>query len=768
MPKAAVTVAVIALWLNKMETRFPAPRSRTPRVAIVIAGLVLGTAVLAAHDWPEWRGPSRDGRSTETNLPASWSPAGENVAWSLAFGGRSTPVIFGNRLYLQTSTTGDSALTQERLVAVDADSGKVVWDQKVSVYLSDVPQHRAAWASPAVDRETGTIYMFTVGAQLLAFAPDGKVIWERSLPEEYGAISTHGGRTTSPIVEGDKVIVNALIQNWGPDLGRPGNRYFAFDKKSGQTIWVSSPQARHHDTNYSTPIVADVDGQRLLLVGGTDGEFHALQVNTGKPVWKIEVSKRAILNSVLFRDNVVYVTHGEENIGTTEMGMVAALDATGSGQLDPAKSLKWVTRGFLPTFSSPVMDDERLYAVDNSAILGAFNLKTGERLWTKRLGTLQKGSPVLADGKLYVGTENGKFYILKPGATGAEVLDEDLIGSAADPEPIIASPAIANGRVYVTTMGPPTDPSRNGHVYAIGPRKPAAAPAAAGTKPAAPPTGTQAGPVAQIQVFPHESMVNPGGKQSFTLKLYDAKGNLVRVAQPSDAQWSLDGLAGTIGPDGSYVAPAEGSAGFVKATIGEVSGQARVRVLPQLPLSYDFEGTKASPGWWTANLKTQVRELEGGTVLVRPRDDTVGRRARVIIGRPDWSNYTIEADVRGTEARRQRGDIGLINQRYVLVLFGNDQKLELHPWQAADEMTVRVPNVKWDINTWYRMKLRVENRPNGVTLIQGKVWPKDQPEPKVWTVEKLDTIGHRQGAPGLYGDGASDMFFDNVRVYKNQ
>ena len=82
------------------------------------------------------------------------------------------------------------------------------------------------------------------------------MLWDRSLPEEYGAVTTHGGRTTSPIIEGDKVILNALILAWG-DLNRPGNRYFAFDKRTGQTVWVSSPQARHYDTNYSTPIVAD-------------------------------------------------------------------------------------------------------------------------------------------------------------------------------------------------------------------------------------------------------------------------------------------------------------------------------------------------------------------------------------------------------------------------------------------------------------------------------------------------------------------------------
>src|SRR5688500_4980273 len=352
---------------------------------VVVASLT----VASAADWPEWRGPSRDGRSAETNLPARWSPQGESLAWRIPIGSRSAPVAFGNRLYINSPTPGDPSRTQERLMAIDADSGKVVWERPFSLFLSDVPQHRASWASPAVDPETGNIYLFTVAAQLVCVSPDGKVLWDRSLTDEYGAVTTHGGRTTSPIIEGDKVILNALILAWG-DLNRPGNRYFAFDKKTGQTIWISSPQARHYDTNYSTPIVSTIDGTQALIVGGTDGVYHALKLNTGERMWSIEVSKRAILNSPLVRDNVAYLTHGEENIDTTEMGMIAAVDATGTGALDK-QAFKWNTHGFLPTFASPVMDAERLYSVDNGAIVAAFDLKDGKQVWQRTLGTLQKG-----------------------------------------------------------------------------------------------------------------------------------------------------------------------------------------------------------------------------------------------------------------------------------------------------------------------------------------------------------------------------------------
>jgi hypothetical protein len=467
------------------------------------------------------------------------------------------------------------------------------------------------------------------------------------------------------------------------------------------------------------------------------------------------VSKRAILNSPLYQNNVAYITHGEENMDTTEMGLVAAIDATRTGTLG-ADAFKWKTRGFLPTFASPVMDADRLYTMDNSAILGAFDLKTGAKLWEKTLGTLQKGSPVLADGKIYVGTENGKFFILRPTSTGVEVLDEDLLGSPQTPEVILASPIVADGRVYVTSMDA---------IYAIGKR------ASAPQRPVTPPASLPAaGPPTAAQVFPYEALLAPGGRLSFRVRLFDANGNLIR--EEKNATWAVDQVQGTVAADGTFTAAAEGSsAGFVKATVGGVTGQARVRVIAPLPWKVDFEnpGGEAPPSWWSgAPTKVLQRAVEGvGHVLVRPRDETVGRRAKVFLGPPDWSGYTVEADVRGREQRRQRGDVGLINQRYGLVLFGNGQKLELHPWQAADEMTVRVP-FTWAADTWYRMKLRVDNRPDGTAQVRGKVWPVGQPEPAAWSIEKTDTIAHRVGSPGLYADGISEVYFDNVSVYRNQ
>jgi outer membrane protein assembly factor BamB len=715
----------------------------------VTAILLSGPALLA--DWPEWRGPKRDGTSPEKNLPASWSPAGDNLAWKAPYGSRSGPVVFGDRVYLHTGVgTGDSV--QERVVALDANTGKLLWERRLNVYHSDVPGHRTGWASPSVDPASGTVYAFGAGGLLTAFTPSGDLKWQRSLSEEYGLVSTHGGRTVSPLVEGDLVIVNALCVGWG-ELGRGGNRWFAFDRTTGETVWVSSPQKKHYDTNMSPGIVTTVDGMKLLVVGGTDGTFHALKVNTGEQVWEFEVSKRAILTGAVMNGTTAYISHSEENLATNEMGMVAAIDVNATGAIT-VKESKWHSYGSQGGFASPVTDGERLYIVDNGAILKAFDLKDGRQLWEKTLGTIQKASPVYADGKLYVGTENGKFFILKPSATGVEVLDEDGLGSEQTPQPVYGAPAVSGGRVFLTS---------DSETYAIGKSAPKAAPAVL-TKPA-PVTPSTAAP-AVAQVFPYEVVLDPGEKVTFRVKLFDAKGNFVR--EEKAATWEST-LGGTV-DNGVFTAPDGAAAGHIKVKVGEVAGQARVRVIPPLPWSYDFDQWtgETPPAHWTNTAgKIFVRELEGNKGLIRVPDATPQRRTRVFMGPSDWSNYTVESDVRVTERRRSMSDVGIIAQRYVLVLFGNSQKIELQPWQAVPGRSATVP-FQWKPDTWYRMKLQVQNESGGVTVARGKVWPRDQAEPAAWTIEKRDTIGHRHGSPGIYADPANEIYFDNLKVGTNQ
>jgi outer membrane protein assembly factor BamB len=726
--------------------------------------LAVATAALAlalpaqASDWPEWRGPARNGSSDEENLPSRWSPAGEGLAWKAPYGSRSAPVVFGNRLYLWNASVDpvkEMAKTQERLLALDADTGKLVWERTFNVLHSDVPTHRVAWASPSVDPATGNIYAFGADGHLHALDPSGKVLWERQLTEEFGEISTHGGRTVSPVIEGDLVIVSTLNSGWG-DQARGNNRYFAFDKKTGVVVWISAPQPKHYDTNYATPTVVTEDGRRLLVVGGSDGTFYGIEATTGRPIWNLELSKRAILSSATYKGSTVYLTHSEENLDTSEMGMLAALDSRLTGKLTPDK-LIWKTYSFQGGFASPVVDAERLYQMDNGAVLGAFDLATGKPLWEKALGTIQKASPVIADGKLYVGTENGKFYIIKPTATGPEILDQDQLGTEAAPEAIIASPAVARGRVYLATMEA---------LYAIGPKGPFKGTAKPAAKPA------PAGPVGEpavAQLVPYEVLVEPGETVKYKIRLFDDRGRFVR--EEPGATLALEGLKGEV-TNASFTPAADTGfqAGVVKATVGTLTATARVRVAPPLPWSFDFEGGtgEAPPPYWINSTgKFYAREHGGSRALMKRNDIPLTKRGRLFFGPNDMHDYTVEADVLATEKRRQMGDGGVIAQRYALVLFGNAQKLELHPWQANPARTVEKP-FAWKPETWYRVKLRVENKPDGTTAVRGKAWPTAEPEPEAWTIDYLDKMPHRQGAAGIYADASAEVFVDNVKVTQNQ
>jgi outer membrane protein assembly factor BamB len=641
---------------------------------------------------------------------------------------------------------------QERLMCFDAYTGKLLWERKFNVYHSDVPPHRIAWASPAGDPETGNVYMFGVGGTLAALDPTGKILWERSLSEDFGIVTTHGGRTVSPIIEGDMVFVSGITTSWG-EHARAGHRFMAFDKRTGECIYVSVPGGRPFDTTYSPMNVVDHNGVRLLVAGGGDGTVHAIKLNTGEPVWKYFMSKRGVNTGVVVADGKVIVSHSEENLDTNEMGLLGAVDIDSRGEIKKDQ-LKWAIVGPQMGFSSPVVDGSRFYQIDNSANVYAYEIATGKQLWKKNLGTLQKGSPVLADGKLYVGTENGGFYILRPSATECEVLSKVQFGSKDDIVEITASPAIANGIVYFVT--------KDG-VYAFGKKNVTPMPRRIAPK-------TAPGAPAFLLVSPSDVPLRPGQSVQLRVRAFDAKANF--ISEEKNAKFELVGLKGEIDASGKFVAPASGpgQAGLVKATAGSITGQTRLRVMPLIPVSENFEGFQPGPPprhWINTTGKYEVRDLEGNKVLAKLADNPFTKRARSFFGHTSEHDYTIEADVRAIDRRRQMGDAGVVAQRYQLVLFGNHQRLELQPWQPETARTVQ-KDFAWKKDTWYRMKLRVETLTGGRAKAQGKVWPVSDPEPAEWTIERVDPIGNSKGSPGVYADAPFEVFFDNIKVTANQ
>ena len=728
---------------------------------LLFASPAFAQQIGSVGDWPDWRGPDRDGISREKGLPVKWSLEGQNLAWKATYGGRSTPIVLGNHLYLQ-NTAGKGETEQERILCLNADTGKLLWEYKFNLFQSDVPPHRVGWASPAADPETGNVYVFGVNNLLTALTKDGKKVWERSITEEFSPFTTHGGRTVSPIVDGNLVIVSTPTSTWGTQANR-AQRFIALDKRTGDIVWVSTPGGRPYDTSYGPMNIVDVNGTRLLVTGGADGAALAMKPQTGEPVWSLVIAKRGLNTGILVSGKYAILSHSEENLDSNEMGMIAAFDATGKGKLGK-ESIKWADKGVLVGFSSPVIDGDRIYQADNSSNLLAFDLESGRRLWKQTLGTVQKASVVFGDGKIYIGTESGKFYILRPQADRCEVLSEvelplsnQGLASQKIPEPVVAGAAVARGRVYFVSSDT---------LYAIGPRKTRAK----SWKPVIPTMEPGQDPPAWVQVEPTEMVLKPGDTVQLHARLYDAAGRFLR--EQNSATWLLQGLKGRVIDGKLEVAPDNvGQAGLIKAKGGGLTGEARARVIPPLPWNETFDSYPVGsvpPHWVSATAgRFQVSELDGQKVLQKLPNETLFKRMRVFMGPADWSNYTVEADIRIPEKRRQMGDAGVIAQRYTLVAFGNNQRLEMNSWQPETARAVSAP-FAWKPDTWYRLKLRVENTSDGKTRILGKAWPVGEAEPSGWLIDRVDPIPNKQGSPGIFADAQFGVYFDNLKVTPNQ
>lgn len=739
-----------------------------PLACVTLGVFVSAMSVAArsdARDWPSWRGPENTGYSRETQLPGKWSPEGENLLWSQPYGARSTPVVFDGKLYL-LNLAGQGVEEDERIQCFNAETGALLWERTFNVFLTDIPNSRVGWANPAVDPETGNVYVHGVQGLLICYDPNGKLLWERSLTEEFGRISGYGGRTHTPVIDEDRVIISFLNSSWGPQ-GRGLHRYLALDKRTGAVIWWSEPGGAPEDTTYSCPAVAVVDGVRLLIAGNADGAVYAMKARTGEPVWKFDLSKRGLNTSVVVRDHFVWISHSEENVDTTGMGRVVCIDARGKGDITKTNEV-WRADGVTAGYATPALVGDDLYVADNSANLICFDARTGERRWAKNVGTVMKASPVAGDGKLYIGAVDGIFTILSIGEKGAEVLSRhEFRLPDSRPLEINGSACIANGRIYFPTSHT---------LYCIGEKSWEGTSKALAAVPTETPPATDAQP-ALLEIVPADVALYPGQASFLHGRLYDGKGRFLRDSSPSFAVEALDAQ---VSADGKLTIPSGSSYqnGFVVAKDGALTARVRVRVVPTLPVEIDFENVepgKTPAGWIGATpVKFTVAEKDGSRVLMKKGDNSRFMLAECFFGLPSWSGYTLQADVLGTSKRRQLPNIGLIGSRYEFWLMGNTRRLRLVNWIPGPRIEAK-PQFVWKPDTWYRMKLRIDPRGEGA-LVRGKVWPRDETEPAEWSVSLEDPNPTMNGSPGLlgYSAGTTDnspgtlIYWDNIKVTPNR
>jgi outer membrane protein assembly factor BamB len=769
----------------------------TVGVSLFIFNFALLIAGAAGSDWLHWRGPDQTGSSPEKNLPDKFSldpkAPDSNLLWKEHYGCRSTPLVMRGKVYIINDDPPEGILEGERVMAFDANTGKVLWEHKFNVFLCDMVSSRVGWTNLAADPTTRRIYAHGTQGFLMCLDGDtGKVVWQRSLTEEFGRVTGYGGRSVSPIVDGDLVIVGMINGSWG-DQARGQNRYVAFDKTTGEVVWWSEPAIAMKGTYYSNPIVKEVNGQRLLITGLADGELAALQVRTGVKVWGYQFGTNVINASPVMEGTLVYCTHGEENPDVGEKGRVICVDA--ADVTDGRPKLVWEAVGITAGLASPLLHDGRLYVPDDGAMLHCFDAKTGKKLWKYKYGRLARGAPVWADGKIYVAEVNARFHILRDEGTRCKEVHDQFFPSGGGGIEINSTPAVADAKVIFGTRD---------DLYCLSKQAGGAVPA--GGRLGQPPArvrsravpglvvddggAAKVGPPAHVQVVPAEVTLAPGESVTFKVRLFDKDGNFVKE---SPAEWSLPtppktpagmqppALKGEI-KDGTLTVAKDlpGQQAYVDAKVGSMTGRARVRVAPRLPYAQDFEKVPAGAtpgGWVNVTGKYVVVDKDGGKALKKLATDSRPplARAYAYIGRPTDKDYVIQADLSATFKNNNLPDMGIVNCRYLLLMSGNKQQLRLTSWDALPRVDVVKP-FPWKAGEWFRCKLVVE--PKGDTaVVRGKAWPRDQPEPAEWTIEVTDPRPNREGCPALYsyamgildetgGAGAigAEAFFDNVKV----
>jgi outer membrane protein assembly factor BamB len=415
----------------------------------IALALTLGMAVvarIAADNWPQWRGPDLNGVSREKGLPIKWTPT-ENIAWKLLLPSRSgaTPIIWNDYIFLNVAlqeATGDLELW-----CVDRNTGEVLWKKPLSG--GNNMQRKQNMSSPSPVTDGTTVWVMTGTGILKAFDFKGTELWARDIQKEYGRFGLNWGYASSPLLHRGALYVQVLH---GMKTDDP-SYILKIDGKSGKTIWrVDRPTDALLESpdSYTTPALAEHDGTAEIVVSGGD-VVTGHDLETGKELWRAQG-----LNPTKDRNYRIIaspVVAGGVIVAPTRQRPMLALKPGGRGDVTTTHKLWEFNNG--PDVPTPASDGTHLYVVNDGGVVFCLDLKTGRPIYgPERLksGTYS-ASPVLADGRLYVTSEEGVTSVYSAGPK-FEILAENVMD-----EYTLSSVAISKSQIFLRTAK---------HLYAIG------------------------------------------------------------------------------------------------------------------------------------------------------------------------------------------------------------------------------------------------------------------------------------------------------------
>lgn len=400
---------------------------------VLLTGLLSGAS---AENWPCFRGPTRQGISTETGLPLKWSET-ENVRWKTEIPGESwsSPIVWADQVFVTTATDNGQTC---RVLSLDAKSGKILWNKEVFQQVPRRKEGRNTYATPTPATDGERVYACFGDGSFAALTLAGDLVWTNRDFKFYG----QHGLGSSPILHRDLLIMARDGSSDGENkkLGwqEPWDQSYvlALDTKTGRERWKGRRGLSR--ISHGVPNIREYDG-RAEVISEAGDVVQGFDVETGERLWSSEVIGEGKVPSMVLGDGLVFTSGGWGGKDT-----IKAFRPSGKGELKE-KNLVWEQKKGMPKVPSMLFVKPHLFAITDGGVATCMKADTGEMLWQERVGGNFSASPVGAEGRIYLTSDEGVTTVIQA-APEFKVLATNPLG-----EKLQASMAVSGKRIFIRT-----------------------------------------------------------------------------------------------------------------------------------------------------------------------------------------------------------------------------------------------------------------------------------------------------------------------------